>query len=274
MTNVAILGTGHMGAAIARRLLTAGHSVTVWNRTPAKAAALAQAGASVAANTKDSVREASVVVTMLTDAAAVTEALFESGAELREGTTVVQMSTVGPEETRALSARVPAGVTFVDAPVAGSVDAAEAGKLTVFTGGFVPPDAAAVLADLGTVRDCGPIGAGTGMKLVVNTALLTALGGLRDALAVAEALGVRNPMEVLGAGPVQGVAARASSTTASFAVALAAKDLRLAVRELKDASVAQAVLNALDTFPDPDADIAAITRPAARDTNRPHHAAG
>jgi 3-hydroxyisobutyrate dehydrogenase len=170
------------------------------------------------------------------------------------------MSTVGPDDTLALAARVPAGVTFVDAPVAGSVDAAEAGKLTVFTGGEVPDAAAAVLGDLGTVRDCGPIGAGTGMKLVVNTAMLTALGGLRDALAVAEALGVRDPLDVLGVGPVQSVVARATSTTASFAVAMAAKDLRLAVHEVKDAPVARAVLETLESYPDRDADVAAITR--------------
>jgi 3-hydroxyisobutyrate dehydrogenase-like beta-hydroxyacid dehydrogenase len=259
MTNVAFLGTGHMGAAMARRLLTTGHSVTVWNRTAAKAAALGEAGASVAATPADAVRDATLVITMLADAAAVTSALFDSGAQLREGSTVAQMSTVGPDETRTLAARIPAGVTFVDAPVAGSVDAAESGKLTVFTGGEVPADAAAVLGDLGTVRDCGAIGAATGMKLVVNTALLTALGGLRDALAVAEALGVRDPLAALGAGPVQGVVARASSTTASFAVGLAAKDLRLAVRELKDAPVASAVLELLESFPDRDADVAAIT---------------
>jgi 3-hydroxyisobutyrate dehydrogenase len=260
MTDVAILGTGQMGAAMARRLLTAGHSVTVWNRTAARAAALGKLGATVAATPQEAVREAGVVITMLTDAAAVSDTLFGSGTALPEGTTVVQMSTVGPDETRALAARVPPGVTFVDAPVAGSVDAAEAGKLTVFTGGEVPPDAATVLADLGTVRDCGPIGAGTGMKLVVNTALLTALGGLRDALALAETLGVRDPLEVLRSGPVQGIAARAASTTASFAVALAAKDLRLAVRELKDAPVAQVVLDLLEAFPEPNADVAAITR--------------
>jgi 3-hydroxyisobutyrate dehydrogenase len=260
MTNIAILGTGHMGAAMARRLLAAGHAVTVWNRTAARAEALAGAGAAVAASAADAVCDASVIITMLRDFAAVESVLSDSGSALSAGSTAVQMSTVGPGETRALAGRVPAGVTFVDAPVAGSVDAAEAGRLTVFTGGPVPSEAAAVLGDLGRVRDCGPIGAGTGTKLMVNTAMLTALGGLRDALAVGEALGVRDPLEVLGAGAVQGVAARAASTTASFAVGLAAKDLRLAVRELKDAPVAQAVLELLERFPDQEADVAAVTR--------------
>jgi 3-hydroxyisobutyrate dehydrogenase-like beta-hydroxyacid dehydrogenase len=260
MTNVAILGTGHMGSAMARRLRAAGHAVTVWNRTAARAEPLAEVGAAVAATADDAVREASVVITMLRDARAVSDALFDSGAVLAEGSTVVQMSTVGPDETRALAARVPSGVTFVDAPVAGSVDAAAAGKLTVFTGGPVPPEAASVLGDLGTVRDCGPIGAGTGTKLMVNTAMLSGLGALRDALAVGRALGVRDPLEVLGAGPLQAIVGRAGSTTASFAVGLAAKDLRLAVGEIKDTPVARAVLDLLDQFPDPDADVAAIAR--------------
>jgi 3-hydroxyisobutyrate dehydrogenase-like beta-hydroxyacid dehydrogenase len=260
MTDIALLGTGHMGAAMARRLLDRGHAVTVWNRTADRARPLAAAGASVAATPAEAVRGARVVITMLTDAAAVRDALFTGDVEPSAGTTVAQMSTVGPDETRDLAARVPPGVTYVDAPVAGSVDTAAAGKLTVFTGGDVPADAAAVLSDLGTVRDCGPIGAGTGMKLVVNTAMLSALGALRDALAVAGALGVRDPMEVLAAGPVGSVAARASSATASFAVALAAKDLRLAVREVPDLPVATAVLEILESYPDGAADVAAITR--------------
>jgi 3-hydroxyisobutyrate dehydrogenase-like beta-hydroxyacid dehydrogenase len=197
---------------------------------------------------------------MLRDAPAVGAALFDSGATLPEGSTVAQMSTVGPDETRALAARVPSGVTFVDAPVAGSVDAAGAGKLTVYTGGPVPADAAEVLGALGTLRDCGPIGAGTATKLMVNTAMLAGLGALRDALAVGRALGVRDPLDVLSAGPMKGIAARAGSTTASFGAGLAAKDLRLALREVKDAPVATAVLELLDQFPDPDADVAAITR--------------
>jgi 3-hydroxyisobutyrate dehydrogenase-like beta-hydroxyacid dehydrogenase len=254
MTNVAILGTGNMGAAMARRLLETGHQVTVWNRTPSKAQPLVAAGASLAATPLDAVRDAEVVITMLRDAAAVSSAL--SSADLRPGSTVVQMSTVGPASTRDLAAAVPDGVTFVDAPVAGSVDAALAGKLTILVGGEAP----AVLSDLGTVRPCGPVGAGTAAKLVVNTALLTALGGLRDALAVASSLGVQDPLELLGAGPVAGVAARAASETASFAVALAAKDLRLAVQEVKDAPVAEAVLGVLDAFPDGDADVGAVVR--------------
>lgn len=255
MTNIAVLGTGRMGAAMARRLLATGHAVTVWNRTAARAEALREAGAAVAATAQEAVREAAVVITMLRDFPAVEAVLSE--VTLPAGATVVQMSTLGPEQTRTLAARVP---SFVDAPVAGSVDAAESGKLTVFTGGEVPEAAAAVLNDLGKVRDCGPMGAGTGTKLMVNTALLAGLGALRDALAVGEALGVRDPLEVLGAGPVQGIAARATSTSAAFAVGLAAKDLRLALDELKDAPVAQAVLELLERFPDQDADVAAITR--------------
>ncbi|GGQ48359.1 NAD(P)-dependent oxidoreductase [Couchioplanes azureus] len=256
MINVALLGTGLMGAAIARRLLAAGHRVTVWNRTPTRAAPLAARGASIAPTPAAAVASAEVVITMLTDAAAVRDALFADGVALRPGTTVIQMSTVTPDQIREIAARVPAGVAFVDAPVAGSVDAAAAGRLTILAGGGAPE----LLDDLGTVRECGPVGAGSAAKLVLNTAQLTALGGLRDALVVAGALGVRAPLDLLAAGPLQGVVARATSTTASFAIALAAKDLRLAVGDRTTTPVARAVLGLLEGHPDPRADVSALTR--------------
>src|SRR6185369_6414104 len=127
------LGTGHMGAPIARRLLDTGHAVTVWNRSPARAAAVnpdIPAGgdpapvARVAVTPAGAVREADVVLVMLTDAAAVGEVLAEAAGGLRPGACVVQMSTIGPDETRAIAATLPAGVSYVDAPVGGSVDAA------------------------------------------------------------------------------------------------------------------------------------------------------
>src|SRR4051812_18164692 len=104
MTHVAVLGTGRMGAAIALRLLHAGHQVTVWNRTAEKTAPLVAAGARAAAT--PAVPGAEVVITMLTDAAAVRAVV--AAADLRPGSVLVEMSTIGPEAVRALA--VPAGV--------------------------------------------------------------------------------------------------------------------------------------------------------------------
>ncbi|MDG4798378.1 NAD(P)-dependent oxidoreductase [Micromonospora sp. WMMD1082] len=265
MTDIAILGTGWMGAAVTRRLLAGGHRVTVWNRSPARAYALTAAGADVAATPTDAVATAGVVITLLTDAAAVEAALFGSRhtvAALRPDTVVVQMSTIGPDEVRGIAGRLPASVPLLDAPVGGSVDAAEAGRLAIFAGG---PDAVVdlaepVLRELGTIRRCGPVGAGAALKLVVNTALITALGALHDTLAVADGVGVDRAvaLDALAAGPLGGAVRRVTATGASFAIAHAAKDARLALRETPAAPVASAALRLLTRATDQNADVASL----------------
>lgn len=268
MTSVAVLGTGHMGTAMARRLLASGHRVTAWNRTAASARGLAEAGAGIAATPAQAVAEADLVITMLTDAAAVEAVLFHAGgagatvAAMRPGAVVAQMSTIAPDEVRALAARLPGAVALLDAPVGGSVGAAEAGRLAVFAGG---PEAALdraepVLRDLGTVHRCGPVGAGAALKLVVNTALVTALGALHDTLAVADAVDVDRTvaLDVLAASPLGGAVRRATATGASFAVALAAKDARLALREVPAAPVVAAATQHLHAAADQKADVASL----------------
>ncbi|MGW6282717.1 NAD(P)-dependent oxidoreductase [Kribbella sp. NPDC055071] len=256
MADIAVLGTGFMGAAITRRLMATGHRVVVWNRTPAKASGL---GAVVAETPASAVRDAEVVIVVLTDAEAVESALFEGGAvtAMRAGATLAQMSTIGPDETRALAARVPPSISYVDAPFAGSVGAAETGTLMIFAAGNGP----SLLKDLGTVRDCGPVGAASALKLVVNTAMLTALGALHDTLAVSDGLGVDRAVaiEVLAGGPLSGALQRAGRTDARFALSLAGKDARLALRTVSaEAPVAQATLQLLDAAIDPSADVSAL----------------
>ncbi|GAB2940867.1 hypothetical protein GCM10027280_31750 [Micromonospora polyrhachis] len=271
MSEIAVLGTGQMGSAMVRRLLATGHRVTVWNRTPGRAAALAEAGAVLAAAPSRAVTGADLVITMLTDAGAVEAALFGSPTSgkgdavvhtLRPGTVVVQMSTISPDEVRHIADRLPDTVSLLDAPVGGSVDAVAAGSLTIFAGG---PTAALdlvepVLRHLGTIRSCGPVGAAAALKLVVNTAMLTALGALRDTLTVADALDVDRAVafDVLAAGPLGGAVRRATATGASFANALAAKDVRLALRDVTtNVPVATAALQLL-VAADPAADICTL----------------
>jgi 3-hydroxyisobutyrate dehydrogenase len=265
VTNVVVLGTGHMGAAMARRLLATGHRVAVWNRTPSRAAPLGEAGAVVATTPGEAAAGADLVITMLTDADAVEAVLFGAGSVatgLRPGALVAQMSTIGPDEVRAIAARLPEDVALLDAPVGGSVGAAEAGTLRVFAGGpdDVVDHAEPVLRDLGTVVRCGPVGSGAALKLVANTALVTALGGLHDALAVAEALGVDRAVALgsLAAGPLGGAIQRLTTPGAAFAIALAAKDARLALRAAPHAPVATATLHLLDAAADQHADIASL----------------
>jgi 3-hydroxyisobutyrate dehydrogenase-like beta-hydroxyacid dehydrogenase len=275
MTTIASLGLGRMGAAVAGRLLAAGHEVHVWNRTPDRAAPLVAAGARAAPTPAAAVRGAGVVIIMLTDAAAVTAVLSgPDGAEagLAPGACLVQMSTIGPDEVRDLARRRPG---LVDAPVAGSVAEAAAGELIILAGG---PDeaidrAAPVLTALGTVRRCGGVGAGSALKLVLNTALVTAVAALADALAVADAAGVDRAaaLDALAAGPLGGAVGRATATGASFPVALAAKDLGLARRQLGPAAapLADAAALALAQVPDQSADLAALVTKTREGVARP-----
>ncbi|PZF90274.1 NAD(P)-dependent oxidoreductase [Micromonospora deserti] len=266
MTEIAVLGAGRMGAPVALRLLDAGHRVTVWNRTAARTAPLRRAGARVAGSPADAVTGAGVVVTMLADATAVDAALFgPRGAAdaLAAGACLVQMSTIGPAAVHALARRLPASVDLVDAPVGGSVPAARAGRLRVLAGGPAPAVARVtpVLAALGTVRHCGPLGSGTALKLVLNTALLVAVAGLADTLAVARAVGVapRTAWEALGDGPLGGVLGRAEARDADFPAALAGKDLDL-VRDVLDGAPAPLVAAARAALAaaNPTADIATL----------------
>lgn len=112
-----------MGVPMAGRLVAAGHDVTVWNRTPAKAAPLEAAGAGVATTPADAVAGHELVITMLSDPAAVTEVLFgvDGGAGgLTSSATVVEMSTIGPAAIADIRAKLREGVRLLDAPVLGS----------------------------------------------------------------------------------------------------------------------------------------------------------
>jgi 3-hydroxyisobutyrate dehydrogenase-like beta-hydroxyacid dehydrogenase len=233
MEQVAVLGLGHMGTPMARRLVETGHRVTVWNRTQRVGAV---PGATVAESAADAVGSADVVITMLTDGGAVESVLFgQSGAApaLRSGTTLVEMSTIGPDALRSITRRLPAGVDIVDAPVAGSTGAAASGSLTILAGGTDEAVARVepVLAALGTVRRCGGPGEGAALKLVLNTALVTALTSLADVLAVAEALGVdrASALDLLANGPLGIAVQRATAGVGHFAISLAVKDLDLAL---------------------------------------------
>ena len=131
------LGTGLMGSPMARRLLAAGHEVTVWNRTATRTAAVVAAGAQAAATPAAAVASAEVVFTMLRDGP-VTRAVLLDGppAPALAGRTVVQMATIASGESRELAAAVRAqGGEYLEAPVLGSIGVAATGQLLVFAGG-------------------------------------------------------------------------------------------------------------------------------------------
>ncbi|HEY7594706.1 MAG TPA: NAD(P)-binding domain-containing protein [Actinophytocola sp.] len=226
MSAIAFLGLGHMGSRMAARLVAAGHEVTVWNRTPGKSVA----GASTAATAADAVADADVVITMLTGPEAVAAVVL--GMPPRPDAVLVEMSTIGPTALGTLARKLP-GVRLVDAPVGGSIGAAERGELTIFTGG-VDADVEAVapvLEALGTVKRCGGPGTGAAAKLVAITAVVTAtvlLGELRE-LGAALHLSPDFVDGLLAAGPLAVVLERSTLPDVHYATELAEKDLGLAL---------------------------------------------
>ncbi|MEV0148951.1 MULTISPECIES: Rid family hydrolase [unclassified Nonomuraea] len=225
---IAFLGQGRMGVPMARRLVDAGHQVTVWRRGTGVTAA-------------EAVRGAALVVTMLRDPAAVREVLTAALPGLAPGATVVEMSTIGPEAVRELRALLPASAGLVDAPVLGSVGPAAEGTLTVLAGGLDGPPAGdgAVVAGLrevlsvfGTVRACGPLGAGAAVKVAVMSAIVPAQVLVAETFAYGEAHGVPREAlaDVLAGTPLGAVSERlrVPSRETRYALGLAAKDLALA----------------------------------------------
>ena len=139
---VAVLGTGIMGSAMARNLVSAGLRTTVWDRSPAATAPLSDAGALVTASPAEAARDAHVVITMLPTADVVNSVIFAGGVAqaLAEGAVWAQMGTIGLAATTEIGSRLGQlrpDVLFVDAPVSGSKGPAEAGQLLILASG--PP---------------------------------------------------------------------------------------------------------------------------------------
>ena len=256
MTAVAVLGLGAMGRAIAARLLGAGHDVRVWNRTPGRDDELVAAGARRSTTPADAVREAEVVITMVTDPPALEAVLFGldgAAPAIPDSATLIDMSTVGPTEIASLVERV-APIAVLDAPVLGSVPSVESGSLVILAGGdpLVFERHTQLLALFGRPIYVGPSGSGAMLKLVNNAAGTAAL------VAVGELLGLTDRAEIdldvaldsLAAGPLASLIERwrprltGEDHASYFRLALARKDLALAVEEAERAGTELTVAEA------------------------------
>ncbi len=184
-----------MGSRMAARLADAGYPLMVWNRDMGKAQPLAQAGAKVAGSAAEAARGAQVVISMLADDDAALEVLF--GKErvidaLKQGQTLVEMSTLSPETQRVISAEVQKrGAQCLDCPVSGSTPQAE--QLVIFAGGEqeVFDTVKPVLLQMGQAAHfMGPSGAGAVMKLVVNALLGIGIQAVAEGLALGEKAGL------------------------------------------------------------------------------------
>jgi 3-hydroxyisobutyrate dehydrogenase-like beta-hydroxyacid dehydrogenase len=245
VTLVGIVGTGRMGSAMARALREAGLDVTLHNRTPERAAALARVlGCDTCASPAEAASKADIVLTMLADDDAVRSVWSGPNGLLagaRPGTVLVDLSTVTPDTIRSLEADVRAmGAGILDSPVSGSVSLAQSGQLTLMVGGTADDLARArpALEPLAkTIVHVGPLGSGAAMKLAVNTVIFGLNEAVAEGLVLAEAAGVDRAMayDVIAAsaagapyvGYKRGAFVEPESTPVAFSLDLAAKDLGL-----------------------------------------------
>jgi 3-hydroxyisobutyrate dehydrogenase len=208
-TKVAVLGTGIMGAAMARNLLSEGIEVRAWNRSREKAEPLEEDGAEVADSPADAARGADFLLTMLADADVIEEAVAgDVLPALDEGGVWLQMSTVGEDGTKRLAETANEhGVDFVDAPVLGTKLPAEQGQLVVLASGpeEVRERCQQVFDAVGSKTVwLGEAGAGSRLKLVINNWIVGLLGVLAETVAFANSIGVDPArfLETIEGGPL------------------------------------------------------------------------
>jgi 3-hydroxyisobutyrate dehydrogenase len=221
---IGIAGMGKMGAAIAARLASVGHDMMVWNRTPDKARAsglkVAETPAALAAGSE-------AVISILADAAAVDKVYAPMLAAAR-GKLFIEMSTVRPQSSQALAAKVrEAGGAFVECPVGGTTGPAREGKLFGFVGGEAADVARAkpILQQMcRRVEHVGPVGAGASMKLAINLPLLVYWQALGEALSLIQHLNLdpARAMDILA--DTSGTPTMMKNRAPAVAAALTGKD--------------------------------------------------
>ena len=248
---IGFIGMGHMGSHMAPRLIQAGYHLTVYDRTREKAQAIT--GASVAVTPKEAASRSDVVISIVTDDAALEEVMHGPDGVLvgmHAGSDIIDMSTVSPRASRQIYQAAHAkSVSMIDAAVSGSVPQVEQGNLVIFVGG-----------EEETYQRCKPIleilgqssfymgqsGMGTTMKLVVNTLLGLGMQALAEAIALGEKAGLSKDvlLDVLGQtavltpgqkGKLDNV--RREQYPTQFALSLQHKDLRLIMNEADEVSV-------------------------------------
>jgi 3-hydroxyisobutyrate dehydrogenase len=243
--NVAFLGLGTMGAAMAANLARAGFAVTGWNRTAGRGGELAELGVTMADTPAAAVGDAPVVVICVSDTPDVEAVLFGPDGVVdgaRPGTLVVDCSTIAPSGSWGFAARLAErGLRLVDAPVSGGSEGARNATLTIFVGGDAADveHARPVLSAMGrTITHVGPIGAGQAVKAVNQVILAGAYLGVAEGivLAIKAGLDVEQVVGALGGGAAQSwVLANRSGRMLDndyplgFKVALHRKDLGIAL---------------------------------------------
>ena len=276
------IGLGHLGSRIARRLLRAGFPLTVYNRDSSKTNELAAFGAEVSSGPAQLAANTDVVLSCLTDGAALEDVYLGDGGVLhsaRLGTHIIEMSTVAPETSRKLyQAGRELGIPVLDVAVSGSTLAAEAGTLTLLGGGDRPVFDASETIFAAIAKQwfyMGPSGSGVAMKLVVNLLLGLGMQSVAEAVALGLTLGLPRKLlldtlaKTAVVSPVQAAklaSAKARDYGPQFPIRLMHKDFGLALiaaaraRLPLPATEAAAVMNAAEFRDGGEEDFSAVIR--------------
>jgi 3-hydroxyisobutyrate dehydrogenase-like beta-hydroxyacid dehydrogenase len=261
MAKVGFIGLGIMGEPMCRNVLAGGHDVAVYNRTRAKMDPLIAAGAKAASSLAELVRRSEVVITMVSDPAAVRDVVTAKGgilSALSPGMTYIDMTTVSPETSREIAILVRGtGASFLEAPVLGSRKPATEGTLVILTGGDaeVSRRMEPLLRTMGRkVVHMGDTGMAAHMKLIINQIMGTLLCVFAEAALTGTEAGLpaEKILEVIEDSVVASPAIRAKGPdmlgervfTPNFPLKHAHKDMRLAVEAGKAAGVPTPVTKA------------------------------
>ncbi|WCJ37315.1 glyoxylate reductase 2 [Euphorbia peplus] len=242
---VGFLGLGIMGKAMSTNLIKSGFKVTVWNRTLSKCNELVELGASIGETPAAVVKKCQFIIAMLSDPAAALSVVFDKDGVLEEicgGKGYIDMSTVDPETSTKISAAITAkGGAFLEAPVSGSKQPAEAGQLVILAAGDKALYETAIPAfDVMGKKSffLGEIGNGAKMKLVVNMIMGSMMNAFSEGLVLAERSGLNpsNLLDVLDLGAIanpmfrgKGPAMLKSNHPPAFPLKHQQKDMRLAL---------------------------------------------
>jgi 3-hydroxyisobutyrate dehydrogenase len=220
--NIAFLGLGAMGSRMATNLLKAGHDVTVWNRSTDRTEPLVKAGASVATNPADAVRNAAFVIAMVRDDEASQIIWFGkdgAAAAMQRGAIAIECSTLSVEWIRQWHDQLnQANIASLDAPVVGSRPQAEAAQLIFLSGGDaeVFECCKPILSSMGdTVEHTGSKGSGSTIKLAVNALFAIQVGAVAELIGLARSHGVsaNRLMDILALTPTLSPAAKGASVS-------------------------------------------------------------
>jgi len=194
---IGFVGLGLMGSRMAMNLVRAGYAVTVYNRTPEKTKPLAEAGAMVAGSLAEVAQNSEIVITMVSDSAALQSVVLGPGGVLeglQPDSVLIDMSTVDPKVSRQIAEAVRAkGAHMLDAPVSGSTMMAEQGALSIMVGGeeSIHERVREVLLKMGSrTTHVGPNGAAASLKLAVNIVIGVTMQVLAESVVLAERAGV------------------------------------------------------------------------------------